>query len=413
MQGSPTRRTHALHRASRAPARSPSDSSMDRTCRRGRHGIQGVDRGSPNRLRRRPREPQSRRRQRSRPASIEQLIQALDGVRIEQTRPNEAPAMMNAGMPGTMPAGGAASAPGAGNFNMPPFGTNGQSSPQGIIDTIEAISQDPGGSMGGMQQLLGMMYISDPSALPKLQGLSQSADLFDTGSELPVITEQTATTAIAKAPGAQLGPHQGRRQGYIDVNTLDLMEENSTSRTRLNRPDGLHSNEFARQLRQHLAGGRAHRGPPRGPLRLRPVVSVRVCRSKQVAADDVALEHPELRTLQRAVTNASRRSSSPREDLQQVEVDLPWLVRSRTGSSRCVARLLCGQPPVDVNSKSQHRRSAVIDLLDARSSSRPMSRIDANGVIASATGIMPGCSHHRDPRAPPTREGPRGRARAW
>lgn len=168
-------------------------------------------------------------------ASIEQLIQALDGVRIEQTRPNEAPAMMNAGMPGTMPAGGAASAPGAGNFNMPPFGTNGQSSPQGIIDTIEAISQDPGGSMGGMQQLLGMMYISDPSALPKLQGLSQSADLFDTGSELPVITEQTATTAIAKAPGAQLGVPLIKVDGkwYIDVNTLlDLMEENSGRRGR-------------------------------------------------------------------------------------------------------------------------------------------------------------------------------------
>ena len=83
--------------------------------------------------------------------------------------------------------------------------------------------------MEQMQQFLGMMYISDPSVLPKLQSLQQGGDLFARGATGPmVLKNETATTALIQLPGTEMGLPLKKVDGkwYIDVNQLvELMEQ--------------------------------------------------------------------------------------------------------------------------------------------------------------------------------------------
>ncbi|MEE2680803.1 MAG: hypothetical protein VX641_00355 [Planctomycetota bacterium] len=108
-------------------------------------------------------------------ASIEQLIKALDGVRIEAPAPqtNAAPAAPNRPRrPGRRPPSGAGM-----NSDMLPFGTNGMNSPQALCDAMNDLSSNfsPGDLPRVMQQVMGMMYVSNPAMLPKLQSLQGAA----------------------------------------------------------------------------------------------------------------------------------------------------------------------------------------------------------------------------------------------
>lgn len=116
---------------------------------------------------------------------------------------------------------------------MPPFATNGMSSPQAICDFLNSM-QDAGPSgIEKMQEMLGMMYISDPSALSKLQGLQQQAMSGNSGASGParVVSEQ-GNTAMIDVPGAtQMPLMKVDGKWYIDVNKLvDLMENSESNR---------------------------------------------------------------------------------------------------------------------------------------------------------------------------------------
>ena len=130
--------------------------------------------------------------------SIEQLIKALDGVRIERTVASAAPA------PASDTPARAAAAPSRGGMNtdMLPFGTNGMNSPQAICDTMNRLGSDftPNELPRVLQQVMGMMYMSDPSILPKMQSLQGAAMNrmvpMNPGESLRVLREDGNTALI-------------------------------------------------------------------------------------------------------------------------------------------------------------------------------------------------------------------------
>ena len=171
-------------------------------------------------------------------ASLQSLISALDGVRIAPpASSNSAPAPMNSGTASApaQPGAFAATAPSAGGANMPPFGTNGMSSPQAICDFLNSMRDAGPGGIEKMQEMLGMMYISDASALAKLQGLQQQAMGGSAGASGPArVVSERGNTAMIDVPGAtQMPLMKVDGKWYIDVNKLvDLMENSDAGRGR-------------------------------------------------------------------------------------------------------------------------------------------------------------------------------------
>ncbi|MAJ46594.1 MAG: hypothetical protein CBC35_04760 [Planctomycetes bacterium TMED75] len=166
--------------------------------------------------------------------AVESLIKALDGVRIAPPASNNtAPAAMASGTASAATAGAPANAPAppSGGANMPPFATNGMSSPQAICDFLNSMRDAGPGGMEMMQQMLGMMYISDASALPKLQGLQQQAMRGGTGAAGPArVVSERGDTAMIDVPGAtQMPLMKVGGKWYIDVNKLVELMENSES----------------------------------------------------------------------------------------------------------------------------------------------------------------------------------------
>ncbi len=152
--------------------------------------------------------------------SLQQLIDALDGVKIRPAIPVPAPVPTGAGgaMAPAEPTGGAAPAGGAG-MNIPPFGTNGQGSPQLICDALNSMQMDPRNmDMQQVQRFMGMMWVTDPSVLPKLQALQQQTMRPDAATgPAKVGSEQgdRATINVPGMPGMPLIRVDGK--WYIDV----------------------------------------------------------------------------------------------------------------------------------------------------------------------------------------------------
>lgn len=104
-------------------------------------------------------------------------------------------------------------------MNIPPFGTNGQGSPQLICDALNSMQMDPRNmDMQQVQRFMGMMWVTDPSVLPKLQALQQQTMRPDAATgPAKVGSEQgdRATINVPGMPGMPLIRVDGK--WYIDV----------------------------------------------------------------------------------------------------------------------------------------------------------------------------------------------------
>ena len=150
--------------------------------------------------------------------SLQQLIDALDGVKIRPAIPVPVPAGASGAMAPAEPAGGAAPGGGAG-MNIPPFGTNGQGSPQLICDALNSMQMDPRNmDMQQVQRFMGMMWVTDPSVLPKLQALQQQTMRPDAATGPATVGSEQGNRATIDVPGMP-GMPLLRVDGkwYIDV----------------------------------------------------------------------------------------------------------------------------------------------------------------------------------------------------
>ena len=152
--------------------------------------------------------------------SLQQLIDALDGVKIRPAIPVAVP--VPTGSSGAMAPAEATSgaAPGGGaGMNVPPFGTNGQGSPQLICDALNSMQMDPQNmDMQQVQRFMGMMWVTDPSVLPKLQALQQQTMRPDAATGPAMVGSEQGDRATINVPGMP-GMPLIRVDGkwYIDV----------------------------------------------------------------------------------------------------------------------------------------------------------------------------------------------------